>query len=242
MAAAEGIRKVYKWVPCSDHKIATVLMTVFNKTTATTDGVRSAPFYRYHEFAPHLFEMIDNCKELVRYFKQANLQNTLNKTLKQENATRWNSLFISLNSVLDSYDDVADVLARLANTNRQANRQFLITRIDKNSLAELTQFLKRFHTATLKLEQYLEPTLHLVAFERSALLEYCKPRNESYNCEDDEGKKFTVPSDSDHIIAVKMLISDVLKDKWILHDLHIVAALLDPRQKDRLDRFGLSEA
>ncbi|GBG82408.1 hypothetical protein CBR_g34784 [Chara braunii] len=224
---------------CSDHKIATVLTTVFNKTTITTDGVRSAPFYKYHKYAPHLFEMIDNSKELVRYFKQANLQNYLSKTLKQENATRWNSLLISLNNILDSYDDVTIVLARLANTNRQANKQFLITRIDKNSLAELARFLKRFQTATLGLEKHLEPTLHLVAFERSALLEYCKPRNEPYNDEEADGKKFTIPSDSDDIIAVKMLTKHVLQEKWILDDLHIAAALLDPRQKHRLDRFRL---
>ncbi|GBG61612.1 hypothetical protein CBR_g22409 [Chara braunii] len=240
MAAAEGIRKYYKWMACSDHKIATVLTTVFNKTTTTTDGVRSAPFYKYHKYAPHLFEMIDNCKKLVRYFKQANLQNCLNKTLKQKNATRWNSLLISLNNILDGYDDVTTVLARIANTNRQANKQFLITRIDKTSLAALPRFLKRFQTATLALEKYLEPTLHLVVFERSALLEYCKPRTEPYYCKDADGKKFTIPSDSDDIIVVKSLIEDVLREKWILDDLHIAAALLDPRKKDELDRFGCS--
>ncbi|GBG73208.1 hypothetical protein CBR_g12925 [Chara braunii] len=168
-------------------------------------------------------------------------KNSLSKTLKQENVTRWNSLLISLNSVLDSYDEVTAVLARLANTNRQANKQFLITQIDKNSLAELTRFLKWFQIATLRLEQYLEPTLHLVAFERSALMEYCKPCHEPYNGEDADGNKFTIPSDSEDIIAIKMLTKDVLQEKWIVEDLHIAAALLDPQQKDRLDRFGFSE-
>ncbi|GBG60982.1 hypothetical protein CBR_g18578 [Chara braunii] len=213
MAATEGIRKIYKWIVGADHKIATVLTTVFNKTSTTTDGVRSSPFYRYHEFAPHLFEMIDNSKELIRYFKQANLQNSLSKTLKQENVTRWNSLLISLNSILDSYDEVTTVLSRFANINRQANKQFLVIRIDKTSLADLVRFLRRFQTVTLKLEQYLEPTIHLVSFEQSALSEYCKPRNEPYNDEDAEGNKFTIPSDNDDIAAIKMLIKDVLREK-----------------------------
>ncbi|GBG92184.1 hypothetical protein CBR_g54629 [Chara braunii] len=95
----------------------------------------------------------------------------------------------------------------------------------------------REKTATLKLEQYLEPTIHLVAFERSALLEYCKPRNEPYNGEDAEGNKFTIPSDSDDIAATKMLIKDVLREKWILEDPHIAATLLDLRQKERLECF-----
>ncbi|GBG65754.1 hypothetical protein CBR_g52346 [Chara braunii] len=242
MAAIEGIRKIYKWIVCADHKIATVLTTVFNKTSTTTGGVRSSPFYRYHEFAPHLFEMIDNSKTLVRFFKQGNLQNSLSKTLRQENVTQWNSLLILLNSILDSYDEVITMLSRLANTNQQANKQFLVTRIDKTSLVDLVWFLRRFQTATLKLEQYLEPTIHLVAFERSVLLEYCEPRNEPYNGEDAEGNNFTISSDSDDIAVIKMLMKDVLREKWILEDLHIAATLLDPWQKERLDRFGLSEA
>ncbi|GBG70282.1 hypothetical protein CBR_g6409 [Chara braunii] len=140
------------------------------------------------------------------------------------------------------YDDVTTVLNRFASTNRQANKQFLITRIDKTSLADLTWFLKRFQTVSLKLEQYLAPTIHLVVFERSALLKYCKPRNEPYSGEDAEGNKFTIPSYFDDILAIKMLLKDVLQEKWILEDLHIAAALLDPRQNDRLNRFGLSES
>ena len=41
-SGANGVRSLYDWHPCCDHKIATVLTTVLNKTTVMRNGVRSA--------------------------------------------------------------------------------------------------------------------------------------------------------------------------------------------------------
>ena len=95
----DGVRSLYDWHPCCDHKIAIVLTTVLNKTTMMRNCVCSAPFYKYHDHAPHIYTLIDAVKGLVTFFKQTNLQGKLTKTLKQENVTRWNSLLWCMLSV-----------------------------------------------------------------------------------------------------------------------------------------------
>ena len=93
MSAVNGIQKCYKWLPCCDNKRVTALTTVLNKTTTSESGVKSTPFYRFEDEAPEIFDLIDNCKSLVTYFKEANLQDSLSSTRKQENAMQWNSIF-----------------------------------------------------------------------------------------------------------------------------------------------------
>jgi Hermes transposase DNA-binding domain len=67
--SADGLPSQYEWIPCSDHKIGTVVTSVLAKRTMTIDGKKSAPFYECRDSAPDVFEMITHCKELVAYFK-----------------------------------------------------------------------------------------------------------------------------------------------------------------------------
>ncbi len=46
---ANGIPSVFYWVAYLDHKLATVLMTVMNKTTKMENGIRSKSFYWYKD-------------------------------------------------------------------------------------------------------------------------------------------------------------------------------------------------
>jgi hypothetical protein len=71
-----GIPSAFYWFACFDHKLATVLTTIVNKTTKMENGVRSKPFYRYKDVQHMLllFMLIDACKKLVEYYKRANLQ------------------------------------------------------------------------------------------------------------------------------------------------------------------------
>jgi hypothetical protein len=57
-----------------------------------------------------LFMLIDACKKLVEYCKCANLQSQLSKTLKQENASRWNSVLCCLLSIKKMYDELVSLL------------------------------------------------------------------------------------------------------------------------------------
>jgi len=73
---ANGIPLVFYWLACLNHKLATVLTTIVNKTTKMGNGIRSKPFYRYKDVQHMLplFMLIDMCKKLVEYCKCANLQ------------------------------------------------------------------------------------------------------------------------------------------------------------------------
>jgi len=103
---ANGIPSAFYWLACLDHKLVTMLTTIVNKTTKMENGVKSKPFYRYKDIQHMLplFMLIDACKKLVEYCKCANLQSQLSKTLKQENATRWNSLLRCLLSIEEMYE------------------------------------------------------------------------------------------------------------------------------------------
>jgi hypothetical protein len=46
---ANGIPSAFYWLACLDHKLATVLTTVVNKTTKMENDVKSKPFYRYKD-------------------------------------------------------------------------------------------------------------------------------------------------------------------------------------------------
>jgi hypothetical protein len=77
--SADGILSLFEWHACMNHKIATVLTTVVNKTTPTNNGVKSKPFYR-HANIPNmadLFQIIDAAMKLVEWFKRTNLQSLL---------------------------------------------------------------------------------------------------------------------------------------------------------------------
>lgn len=41
MSGELGLRSEFKWIPCADHKIATMLTTILSKTTKTTDDKKS---------------------------------------------------------------------------------------------------------------------------------------------------------------------------------------------------------
>ncbi|GBG67974.1 hypothetical protein CBR_g1093 [Chara braunii] len=138
-------------------------------------------------------------------------------------------------SVKISYDDVSGLLM-----SRGGNKAILIAQINLDLLEELIRFLERLEEATLKLESYLQPSLHIVAFERNELLQHCEIRTKSSKDVDESEKEVVIPRDSDNIATIKRLVKDVLTEKWHVEDLHVLAALLDPRQKDRLAIFEVS--
>jgi hypothetical protein len=107
--------------------------------------------------------------------------------------------------------------------------------------SELVRFLYVFKQGTPSLEAFKKPTLHLVAFWCQKLLSHCEPVREIVMQEDNNGVKVKLPPDSDDIIAIKRRVREQILQKFILEPLHIVAALLDSRQKHRLHRMGINE-
>lgn len=149
IVAEVGISSEYNLLECIDHKIANSLTYIFNKTTEQVDGKKSKFFYRYLD-EPNmavLYALINACKSLVAYFKKSNLQSKLSKTLKQENATRWNSLYHCLLSVSEMLIEVIDLL-------KQKDALRKIASISEIFLKHLIDLLKPFQKATLDLEQF----------------------------------------------------------------------------------------
>jgi hAT family C-terminal dimerisation region/Hermes transposase DNA-binding domain len=224
---------MFIWFPCLDHKLATVLTTVVNKTTTQKNGIKSGP-HNWHANHPHMadiFNLIDSVKKLVEWFKRSNMQCKLEKTLKQENATRWNSLLCSLVSVYDMYDDVYEIL-------EEKNKLGKLLNIPKTLLKELIDFLDLFQQVTCSLEQCKQPALHKAVYWRYSLLHHLLPVMANVVNED---ATVMVPKDSLKISAIKTIMLPILKDKFEVQALHIMASLLDPIMKNRLGGFGVGQ-
>ena len=228
-----GIETLFDRIPCSDHKLGVIMGKILQKWVQTVDGVKQPPVYRHADRIPEIFTMIDAVKDLVKYVKQAELQDELDTTVKQENATRWNSLLTCLVSVLKTWDSLTRCLE-----NRRQSRRILC--IDKSLLIELIDFLTVFQTATLTLEAFKTPTIHLVAYQRHLCSLGCNPRLADDISIDAEGNSITNRKDSEEIVILKSLVRQSLYAKWDLDVMHVVGALLDPRMRVRVERFGVS--
>ena len=234
IVAEDGISSEFDLLGCIDHKISNCLTYVLNKTTKQVDGKKSKPFYRYLD-EPNmaaLYTLIDACKSLVAYFKKSNLQSRLSKTLKQENATRWNSLYHCLLSVSEMLIEVIDLL-------KQKDALRKVASISETCLKHLIDLLAPFQKATLDLEQFKEPTLHKVVFWRFQLLKHLQVvMNDVIN---DDGT-VRMSKDSPSIIACKYLLTPLVQEKMELNVLHVVATLLDPVMKNHMRKMEVPEA
>ncbi len=228
---ANGIPSAFYWLACLDHKLATVLTTVVNKTTKMENGVRSKPFYWYKDVQHmmSLFMLIDACKKLVEYSKRANLQSQLSKTLKQENATRWNSLLRCLLSIEEMYDELVPLL-------QIKDKLSKLNDISWALLKELIAFLAPFQHATLALEKFKHPTLHKVVWWHHVIMGHL--RLVLSDAVDEDGN-VTTAKDPDSIKAIKGIMLSLLYIKFVLDDIHVMVSLLDPIMKSRLVRLGV---
>ena len=157
-----------------------------------------------------VLDLISAGKELVRFIKKSSLQEQLSKTLKQSQATRWNSTFTMLQSILDSYDELQQLLAI-----KRPSELHCLTAINKSLLKELTDFLHEFEIATKACEGEHHPTLHRVIPLMKQL---------EAHCESAEG-------DSCPLISLKDKMLTFLQDKFTPHILHKAAVFLNPLQK-----------
>ncbi|KAH9153610.1 hypothetical protein AeRB84_004163 [Aphanomyces euteiches] len=168
-----------------------------------------------------LFCLIDQSKKLVEWFKRTNQQSQLDKTLKQENATRWNSLLRCLRSIYDMFDKVVDIK---------------VSNIPQTLLKEFIDFLDVFQQATLALEQFKQPTLHKVIYWRHVLHCHLQPVLADILGTDGNVEK---NKDSASIAAIKKILQPILVEKFVVQDLHVQGALLDPKMKNRLLGHGV---
>lgn len=97
--------------------------------------------------------IIKKCTELCSYMKNSGLNKELKTTLKMCVSTRWNSVYIMINSIIDMYDAVYDLLlSRQRALNEMRLKQ---GRQPENSLTELVTSLCL--ADLVKIRDFLKP-------------------------------------------------------------------------------------
>ena len=84
----------------------------------------------------------------------------------------------------------------------------------------------------------MTPPLYLVAFWQNRLLEHCEIVTDTVEIMDPNATVTErIPADLEDLVSIKVLRKNQINSKWSLCRLHVMAALLDPRQKYRLHRL-----
>lgn len=90
------------------------------------------------------------------YIFLGNLQGRLSKSLKSSVSTRWNSVVIMIESIIDVFNEIETILAEKGESKKLD--------ISLNVLIQIKKFLDPFLQASLRLEKTSEPTIHTVSF------------------------------------------------------------------------------
>lgn len=132
----------------------------------------------------------------------------LEKSLKQESETRWNSKLEMLESVYNQFELIKDIL----NDKDELHR---IENIDFDILVDLVNFLKIFKEASNCLEASKNPTLHLVIPWYKTLKEHCKISQQ----------------DSEVLKQIKKIVNEKITLKYKIEELHKLAIFFNPKMK-----------
>lgn len=151
---------------------------------------------------------ISAAKALVQYFKKSGLNAMLEKTLIQENDTRWNTLLMMLESVVTNEDAIREFLTTKGEEHRMDS-------IDFGLVNEVVRFLAPFKHATKALEGDKYPTIHRVYLYYHKLQRHLKPEF----------------GDSNAVLQLKSRLTSSLQDKWQMTTLHKLALSLHPQYK-----------
>jgi hypothetical protein len=111
-----------KRVDCAAHIINTVLRNTFDEEK---------------ECPKEIGEMISASKGMVRYIKKSNIQHLLETCIVQSCDTRWNSTYLMLKSIKDSYDKIKE--AFVLHAYPELHR---LTAINRAILEEVVEFLE----------------------------------------------------------------------------------------------------
>ena len=198
----------YHRLPCACHMVATVLnhtlqLSSVSKTVEKINESSSDIMY-----VTEIREAVANVKNIVAYFKRTGLNNKLSVSLKQSNETRWNSTLLMLKTFNELRKNTESVLNESGQEQRLVDVNWTVIEI-------LMKFLTPFQTITDILLADKLPTIHKVhqcyhkvmtsmaaSLTDTPLLQFLK--NRGISC---------------------------LKQKFEIHDLHILALFLNPKYK-----------
>lgn len=105
--------------------------------------------------------LIGKCADLCTYMKSSGLNNSLKKSLKLYTTTRWNSIFIMIDTIIEMYDSIYETLLakqRAQNESRVKQRKQpdnaltdILTSINLDELVKLRDFLRPFKVRNIKI-------------------------------------------------------------------------------------------
>ncbi|GAB0089483.1 zinc finger BED domain-containing protein 1-like [Sergentomyia squamirostris] len=195
-----------EWMRC---KIVFVTDRGTNIVSALKEYQRINCFaHLLHNVVQHAFlddeakKIVANCQKLVKYFKKAQLQEKLTKTIKQDVPTRWNGTLTMMASIVEMWDEILETLEDRGESSRLQDLQ-------KNSIQNLIEFLQPFEDATKETVAEKMPTLHLVTLWRTKLKQHLASKIDTY----------------------AKLALDYFHKNLILEDVHYLATFLHPLLK-----------
>lgn len=122
------------------------------------------------------YRMVNAITSIVKYFKSSGLNVLFKPALKSNVSTRWNSVFMMLDSVIIHWNKITDILCR----SRKHLADLQLVTLDE--LILLRNFLEPFKKATDELEASKRPTLFLVYPNYFNILEHLKPSASDPHC------------------------------------------------------------
>jgi len=96
-------------------------------------------------------KIIDDVSSIVSYVRNSGLGVTCNPQLKKCVITRWNTVFDMLNSLIENYRKIAQILLEKEEADRNADVMEKLNKIPRTKLEEIAEFLKKFKMWTKKL-------------------------------------------------------------------------------------------
>lgn len=154
-----------------------------------------------------LARQIAVCKSLVSLVKRKGLNHLLEKSLKQQVETRWNSLLTMIRSVLEALPEL-----RSQERFAQSDVSDLVDQLSRSQLHALIDLLQPFEMASEQLSAASYSTLHLVVPAKERLMRSLSVKTE----------------DTFAIKKLKEVLRRLLDEKFVLEDEHFVAAALWP--------------
>lgn len=190
----------HKRCPCIMHCINTVLRHTLNEKFLSDE-------------IPDVFHSIQTARKVVGFMKRSGLVTRLEKSLLPDIETRWNSVYMMLDSFHNQRDQIKNIL-------KDVMKEEKMTFYHGEIMENITNFLKIFKEATDDLEGAKEPTLPFVVPWVFKLLDSCE-----ITADDDEIMR-KLKKRTETFINVKLLNE--------LHDRHYLATFLHPSFKELL--------
>lgn len=152
--------------------------------------------------------LVKSCASLVKYFKFNGLNNMLEKSLKSAISTRFNYIYMMLESIDNNWDTIKDIL-----TQRRELRRLNV--IDRETIKQLITFLSVFNTASKLTEATYKETLPHVWIGITQICSICRVQQ----------------NDPHYIKALKARSLEYVESKFVLHQYHRIATFLHPNYK-----------